>query len=152
MPTVAVPAMVAVPLPLSVKVIPAGRAPVSVRAGAGSPVVVTVKLKGAPTMEVAEAALVMVGRHVLGEGRGAAAGDRVTQSDRCAAVGLEPKAEPATVVPGGTVTGTLTEPVPVLVHRDHAVGLGWPSRWAGGRLHGRPGGLVGEHVRRCRPG
>ena len=36
-----VPAMVAVPSPLSVKVRPAGRAPDSVRAGAGSPVVVT---------------------------------------------------------------------------------------------------------------
>jgi hypothetical protein len=39
---VAVPASVAVPLPLSVKVTPAGSAPVSVRAGVGEPVVVTV--------------------------------------------------------------------------------------------------------------
>ena len=35
--------------------------PDSVRAGAGSPVVETVKLNGAPTIEVAEAALVIVG-------------------------------------------------------------------------------------------
>ena len=53
--------MVAVPLPLSVKVSPAGSAPDSVIAGVGSPVVVTVKLNAAPTIEVAEAALVMVG-------------------------------------------------------------------------------------------
>src|SRR6266702_3066327 len=60
-PDAAVPAMVAVPSPLSVKVIPAGRAPDSVSAAAGAPVVVTVKLNGAPTIEVAEAALVMAG-------------------------------------------------------------------------------------------
>ena len=53
--------MVAVPLPLSVKVSPAGSAPDSVSAGAGSPVVVTVKLNGVPTIEVAEAALVIAG-------------------------------------------------------------------------------------------
>ena len=56
-----VPAIVAVPLPLSVKVRPLGRLPDSVMAGAGSPVVETVKLNGAPTIEVAEPALVMVG-------------------------------------------------------------------------------------------
>ena len=55
------PARVAVPLPLSTKVIPAGRAPVSVMAGAGSPVVYTVALKAVPTMELAELALMMVG-------------------------------------------------------------------------------------------
>ena len=48
-------------MPLSTKDIPAGRAPVSVMAGAGSPVVYTVTLKGAPTMELAELALMMVG-------------------------------------------------------------------------------------------
>ena len=53
--------MVAVPLALSVKVMPDGRAPDSVRAGTGSPVVDTVKLNGAPTMAVAELALVMAG-------------------------------------------------------------------------------------------
>jgi hypothetical protein len=39
-----VPARVAVPSPLSVKVIPAGRAPVSVRAGVGVPTAVIVLL------------------------------------------------------------------------------------------------------------
>ena len=51
----------AVPFPLSVKVRPFGRAPVSVMAGAGWPVVVTVALKGAPTIELAVLALVMAG-------------------------------------------------------------------------------------------
>jgi hypothetical protein len=40
---VRVPVMVAVPFPLSVKVTPEGRVPVSVSAGVGEPVVVTVK-------------------------------------------------------------------------------------------------------------
>ena len=53
--------MVAVPFPLSANEMPAGRAPVSERAGVGAPVVVTVKLKAAPTIELAEAALVMAG-------------------------------------------------------------------------------------------
>jgi hypothetical protein len=56
-----VPAIVAVPLPLSVNVIPAGRVPDSVSAGLGAPVVLTVKLNGAPTIDVAEFALVMAG-------------------------------------------------------------------------------------------
>ena len=51
----------AVPLPLSVRVMPAGSAPDSVIAGVGAPVVSTVKLKAVPTMEVADAALVMAG-------------------------------------------------------------------------------------------
>ncbi len=55
------PARVAVPLPLSVKVMPEGRAPVSVRAGVGSPVVATVSLKAVPTIEVAALAVVMTG-------------------------------------------------------------------------------------------
>ena len=46
MPAAGVPAMVAVPLPLAVKVTPAGSVPVSVRVAAGEPVVVTVKLNG----------------------------------------------------------------------------------------------------------
>ena len=61
MPAAGVPEMVAVPLPLSVKVTPVGREPVSVRAGEGAPVVVTVVEKAAPTLEAAELALVMAG-------------------------------------------------------------------------------------------
>ena len=56
-----VPAMVAVPPPAAVKVIPAGRAPVSVRVGAGVPTVVTLKENGVPTLAVYEPALVMAG-------------------------------------------------------------------------------------------
>jgi hypothetical protein len=60
-----IPVNVAVPLPLSVKVTPPGRAPVSWRLGRGNPVAVTVKLPGpAPvTKESAggEVALVMAG-------------------------------------------------------------------------------------------
>ena len=61
MPVVGVPEMVAVPLPLFMKVTPVGRAPDSVRVATGYAVVVTVSLKAAPTMEVAESALVMEG-------------------------------------------------------------------------------------------
>ena len=43
-PAAGVPARVAVPLPLSTKVTPAGRRPVSLRAAVGKPVVVTVKV------------------------------------------------------------------------------------------------------------
>ena len=69
--------MVAVPLPLSVKVMPVGQG-TGLGEGRGRvPVVVTVKLKAAPTIEVAEAALVMVGRHVLGQGAGCRAGHAV---------------------------------------------------------------------------
>jgi hypothetical protein len=52
---------VAVPFPLSVKVMPAGRAPVSVSAGAGRPVVVTVTLTGDRIPMLAESALVIAG-------------------------------------------------------------------------------------------
>ena len=61
MPLAGVPEMVAVPLPLSTKLSPLGSVPDSDSAGAGSPVVVMVKLKAAPTMEVAVAALVIAG-------------------------------------------------------------------------------------------
>ena len=101
----AVPEIVAVPLPLSVKLIPAGRAPDSVSAGVGAPVVVTVKLNGAPTIEVADEALVMVGPTFSVRTRGAV--PTSTQSDRSPAYDW-PKAPPLTVVFGGTVTGTLT--------------------------------------------
>jgi len=59
---VAVPASVAVPLPLSLNVRPAGKAPVSVRAGVGKlwPVV-TVNVPVAPTINVVLVALVIVG-------------------------------------------------------------------------------------------
>ena len=56
-----VPAIVAVPLPLSVKVTPAGSAPVRVMVGVGPPVVVTEKVPALPTTNVVEAALVMAG-------------------------------------------------------------------------------------------
>ena len=61
MPVVEVPAMVAVPLPLSTKVIPVGSAPLTDSAGTGAPVVTTVVLKGAPTIALADEALTMVG-------------------------------------------------------------------------------------------
>ena len=51
----------AVPSPLSVKVTPAGSAPVSVRAAVGNPVVVTVNVPAWPTVKVALAALVIAG-------------------------------------------------------------------------------------------
>ena len=56
-----VPLSVAVPLPLSANVTPLGRAPVSVTAGVGKPVAVTVKLPAAPTVKVVLVALVMAG-------------------------------------------------------------------------------------------
>lgn len=56
-----VPEMVAVPLPLSVKVRPAGRAPESEMEGSGEPVVVMVNEEATPTTKVAVAALVMAG-------------------------------------------------------------------------------------------
>src|SRR3954447_24478522 len=57
-----VPAMVAVPSPLSVKVTLAGSAPVLESATAvGKPVVVTVNVPAAPTVKVALAALVIAG-------------------------------------------------------------------------------------------
>lgn len=56
-----VPEIVAVPLPLSLKVTPLGRVPVSVRLGVGEPVVVTVKLPALPVVKVVLAALVMAG-------------------------------------------------------------------------------------------
>ena len=56
-----VPERVAVPLPLLTKVTPAGRVPVSVRAGVGVPVVVTGKVKAVPRGTVSELALVMAG-------------------------------------------------------------------------------------------
>ena len=58
---VGVPAMMAVPLAPAAKVAPAGRAPVSVRVGAGVPVVLTGKLKASPAVAVYEPALVMAG-------------------------------------------------------------------------------------------
>ena len=47
-----VPLSVAVPLPLSVNVTPLGRAPLSVSAGVGKPVAVTVKVPAAPAVKV----------------------------------------------------------------------------------------------------
>src|SRR3984885_6048301 len=55
------PEMVAVPLPSSVKVTPAGRGPVSVSDGAGNPRVVTVKVPESPAVKVVDAWLVIAG-------------------------------------------------------------------------------------------
>jgi hypothetical protein len=60
-PAAGVPLSFPVPLPLSVKVTPFGSAPDSVRAGAGKPVVVTVKLPNPPKANDALLALVMAG-------------------------------------------------------------------------------------------
>ncbi len=60
-PTPAVPARLAVPLPLSTQLSPCGRAPASVNAGAGAPVAFTVKLNADPTVAVADAAVVIAG-------------------------------------------------------------------------------------------
>jgi len=56
-----VPLSVAVPLPLSMKVTPAGSAPVSVNAAVGKAVEVTVKLPGVFTVKATLLALVMLG-------------------------------------------------------------------------------------------
>ena len=60
-PAAAVPARVAVPLPLSAKVTPEGSAPDSVIAAVGLPVVVTENDPAVPAVKVAELALVMAG-------------------------------------------------------------------------------------------
>ena len=60
-PASGVPLSVAVPPPLSVKVTPGGREPISVIDGAGSPVVVTVNDPALATANADEAALVIVG-------------------------------------------------------------------------------------------
>ena len=55
------PASVAVPLPLSVRVTPGGKAPVSVMVAAGKPVVVTVNEPAWPTPKLVLSALVIAG-------------------------------------------------------------------------------------------
>jgi hypothetical protein len=60
-PAAGVPAKVAVPFPLSLKVTPLGRVPVSLSDGAGKPAVVTVKLPADPSLKVVLLAEVMVG-------------------------------------------------------------------------------------------
>lgn len=60
-PAAGVPERVAVPLPLSKKLTPAGRAPVSVRDAVDDPVVVTENEPLAPTAKFVDAALVMAG-------------------------------------------------------------------------------------------
>ena len=66
-PALGVPLKEAVPLPLSTKVTPAGKEPVSVRAGAGAPTVETLKLPLWPTLKVAEVALIGVADARYGE-------------------------------------------------------------------------------------
>lgn len=58
---VGVPLRVAVPLPLSLKVTPPGKAPVLLSAGVGEPVAVTVKVPLVPSVNDALLALVIVG-------------------------------------------------------------------------------------------
>ena len=60
-PDAGVPARVAVPSPLSVKVTPVGSAPDSVSFATGLPVLVTVNDPAVPTVNVAELPLVMAG-------------------------------------------------------------------------------------------
>ena len=55
------PAIVAVPLPLFVKVTPAGSVPVRVMSPPAVPVVVTEKVPAAPATNVVESALVIAG-------------------------------------------------------------------------------------------
>ena len=62
--TPADPASVAVPLPLSTNVTPPGRAPALVSAGAGDPVVVTLKVPALPAVKVVVVAEVMAGAWV----------------------------------------------------------------------------------------
>jgi hypothetical protein len=57
----AIPEIVAVPLPLSVKFTLAGSDPVLLNAGVGLPVVVTVNVPLVPAVNVTELALVMAG-------------------------------------------------------------------------------------------
>jgi hypothetical protein len=61
LPDAGVPLSVAVPFPLLTNVTPLGSAPVSVTEGVGVPVVVTVKLPAAPTVNVELLALVIAG-------------------------------------------------------------------------------------------
>ena len=63
-PVFGIPDSVAVPFPLSTKVTPLGRAPVSFNAAVGVPVVVTLKDPAVPTWNVTAAALVMAGAAV----------------------------------------------------------------------------------------
>ena len=60
-PAAGVPARVAVPFPLSIKVTPEGSAPDSLIAAVGLPVVVTENVPSVPTVNVAELALVIAG-------------------------------------------------------------------------------------------
>ncbi len=61
MPSAGVPASVAVPSPLSVKVTPLGSEPDSDSEAAGVPVLVTVKVPAVPTLNVVWSALVIDG-------------------------------------------------------------------------------------------
>ncbi len=60
-PAAGVPARVAVPSPLSTNVTPVGNAPVSLSAGVGNPVVVTVNVPAVPVVNVVVSALVIAG-------------------------------------------------------------------------------------------
>src|SRR5437016_1771781 len=60
-PAVGIPASFPLPFPLSMKVTPLGRAPVSVKDGVGLPVAVTVKVPAVPTTSVILFALVIAG-------------------------------------------------------------------------------------------
>jgi len=64
-PAAGVPLSVAVPFALSLKVTPAGSAPVPIRDGTGNPVVVTVKVPAAPTAKAVLLALVIAGASLI---------------------------------------------------------------------------------------
>ena len=59
------PLNVPVPFPLSMKVTPDGSGPATVNCGAGTPVVVTVNVPGAPRLNVVAAALVIAGAWLI---------------------------------------------------------------------------------------
>src|SRR5579875_317557 len=106
LPAAGVPARVAVPLPLSVKVTPPGRVPVSVSAGTGEPVAVMVSLNAVPTVDVAAAALVIASTPGVLSVTDAPA-PMLCHADRPAPY-ADPNAAPFTVVPAGTVIGATT--------------------------------------------
>ena len=60
-PAAGVPVSAAVPSPLSTNVTPVGSAPVSLKAGVGNPVVVTVNVSNVPVANVVLSALVIAG-------------------------------------------------------------------------------------------
>ena len=138
------PARVAVPLPLSVKVTPDGSAPDSVNAAVGLPVVVTENDPAVPTVKVVEVALVMAGAV------GAALTVRVKLwvALRADPVGRRDRDRVAAVGPGRRGAGQGGRAVAVVGEghpRRQGPGLGERRRRAaGGRHRERPRRAPGE--------